>query len=136
VSLVFPLVLAPRLGLSRTGFLFGMLNVAVALFTLRIFRDEMSHDVAHARGMVLAVLTAGFAGSNYLTHWAERGLFGDEIIHSETTPTSGWSSRAGRTISASTSTATCSSPRATNTAITRRWCTRCRRRCRGRVACW
>jgi ABC-type glycerol-3-phosphate transport system permease component len=48
VSLVFPLVLAPRLGLSRTGFLFGMLNVAVALFTLRIFRDELPHDVAHA----------------------------------------------------------------------------------------
>ncbi|WP_186425444.1 polyamine aminopropyltransferase [Cupriavidus metallidurans] len=88
VSLVFPLVLAPRLGLSRTGFLFGMLNVAVALFTLRIFRDEVSRTTLRTlrAGMVLAVLTVGFAGSNHLTHWAERGLFGDEIIHSETTP--------------------------------------------------
>ncbi|MGO4304775.1 polyamine aminopropyltransferase [Cupriavidus sp. RAF12] len=88
VSLVFPLVLAPRLGLSRTGFLFGMLNVAVALFTLRIFRDEVSHIATRSlrAGIVLALLTAGFAGSNHLTRWAERGLFGDEIIHSETTP--------------------------------------------------
>ncbi|WP_342052364.1 MULTISPECIES: polyamine aminopropyltransferase [unclassified Cupriavidus] len=88
VSLVFPLVLAPRLGLSRTGFLFGMLNVAVALFTLRIFRAELTQVPARMlrAGMVLAVLTAGFAGSSHLTHWAERGLFGDEIIHSETTP--------------------------------------------------
>jgi spermidine synthase len=30
VSLLFPLVLAPYLGLVRTGFLFGMLNVASA----------------------------------------------------------------------------------------------------------
>nr|WP_315592996.1 polyamine aminopropyltransferase [uncultured Cupriavidus sp.] len=88
VSLVFPLILAPRLGLSRTGFLFGMLNVAVALFTLRIFRDEISHTTLRTlrAGIVFALLTAGFAGSTHLTRWAERGMFGDEIIHSETTP--------------------------------------------------
>ncbi|MBC7684898.1 MAG: polyamine aminopropyltransferase, partial [Bdellovibrionales bacterium] len=34
VSLLFPLVLAPYLGLVRTGFLFGMLNVAVGMWTL------------------------------------------------------------------------------------------------------
>lgn len=88
VSLVFPLVLAPRLGLSRTGFLFGMLNVAVALFTLRIFRDEIQGTTLRTlrAGIVFALLTAGFAGSTHLTRWAERGMFGDEIIHSETTP--------------------------------------------------
>ncbi|MEN7529774.1 polyamine aminopropyltransferase [Cupriavidus sp. DL-D2] len=88
VSLVFPLVLAPRLGLSRTGFLFGMLNVGVALFTLHIFRNEISRVVMRAMraGIVLAVLTAGFIGSTQLTQWAERGQFGDEIIHSESTP--------------------------------------------------
>ncbi|AOZ06081.1 polyamine aminopropyltransferase [Cupriavidus malaysiensis] len=88
VSLVFPLLLAPRLGLSRTGFLFGMCNAAVALFTTRVFRAELP-DVAGRtmRAMVvIALLGAGFAGSARLTHWAERGLFGDEIIHSETTP--------------------------------------------------
>ena len=38
VSLLFPLVLAPKLGLSRTGFLFGMANAAVALWTLWHYR--------------------------------------------------------------------------------------------------
>ena len=33
VSLVFPLLLAPKLGLLRTSFLFGMLNAGVALWT-------------------------------------------------------------------------------------------------------
>jgi spermidine synthase len=37
VSLLFPLVLAPYLGLVRTGFLFGMLNVGVALWTIKRF---------------------------------------------------------------------------------------------------
>ncbi|CAG9174108.1 Polyamine aminopropyltransferase [Cupriavidus laharis] len=88
VSLVFPLVLAPRLGLSRTGFLFGMLNAAVALYTTRLFRDELPQvPLRTMRALVvIALLGAGFAGSDRLTHWAERGLFGDEIIHSESTP--------------------------------------------------
>ena len=42
VSLLFPLVLAPHLGLVRTGFLFGMLNVAVAFWTLHAFRAELT----------------------------------------------------------------------------------------------
>ena len=34
VSILFPLVLAPHLGLVRSGLLFGLLNVAVALWAL------------------------------------------------------------------------------------------------------
>ncbi len=88
VSLLFPLVLAPHLGLSRTGFLFGMLNVAVAVWTLYHFRD----DIAAARGrllraaLVFALLAFGLAASDRLTYWGERGLFGDEIVHAVTTP--------------------------------------------------
>ena len=32
VSLLFPLVLAPKLGLARTGFLFGLCNALIALW--------------------------------------------------------------------------------------------------------
>ncbi|MCL2635618.1 MAG: polyamine aminopropyltransferase [Betaproteobacteria bacterium] len=88
VSLLFPLILAPQLGLLRTGFLFGMLNTAVALYTTRIFRAELEQVPLRTLRATLAIalLAAGFAGSDRLTHWAERGLFGDEIIHSERTP--------------------------------------------------
>jgi spermidine synthase len=87
VSLIFPLLLAPKLGLARTAFLFGILNTAVALWAARVFASE----VPRAKGrffrgsLVLGVLVAGFAFSDRLTHWGEKGLFGDEIIAAQTT---------------------------------------------------
>jgi spermidine synthase len=88
VSLLFPLVLAPHLGLVRTGFLFGMLNVAVAFWTLHTFR----HELAKVGGRVLrastvmVLLVFGFALSDRMVQWGEHGLFGDEIVYSTTTP--------------------------------------------------
>jgi len=88
VSLLFPLVLAPHLGLVRTGFLFGMLNVGVALWTLYAFRAEL----AGIRGRVLracsvlCALALGFGLSDRMVEWGEHGLFGDEIVYSTTTP--------------------------------------------------
>ena len=38
VSLAFPLLLVPQLGLIRTGLLFGLMNAAVALWALWLFR--------------------------------------------------------------------------------------------------
>ncbi|HNC62233.1 MAG TPA: polyamine aminopropyltransferase [Rhodocyclaceae bacterium] len=88
VSLLFPLVLAPRLGLARTGLLFGMLNVAVGLWTVWVFRGKLARPAAQVlRGAVVFVLLgAGFLASDRLVAWAEKGLFGDEIIHALTTP--------------------------------------------------
>jgi spermidine synthase len=88
VSLVFPLVLAPRLGLTRTAFAFGILNVGIALWAARVFRQEVPHAAARAfRGsLVLGLLIAGFAFSDRLTHFGEKGLFGDEIVAARTTP--------------------------------------------------
>ena len=41
VSLLFPLVLAPRLGMARSALLFGLLNAAVAVLTARAFKAEL-----------------------------------------------------------------------------------------------
>jgi spermidine synthase len=88
VSLLFPLVLAPYLGLARTGFLFGMLNVAVALWTIHNFRAELKNVAGRLlrASAVLCFLIAGFATSEQLVHWGEHGLFGDDIVFSTTTP--------------------------------------------------
>ncbi|NML27270.1 polyamine aminopropyltransferase [Zoogloea dura] len=88
VSLLFPLVLAPRLGLSRTGFLFGMTNTAVALWTLWYYRADLPRLRGRlTRGvLVMAFLAAGLATSGQITGWAERDLFGDEVIFATTTP--------------------------------------------------
>jgi spermidine synthase len=88
VSLLFPLVLAPYLGLVRTGFLFGMLNVGVAFWTIYVFRAELKNLVGRTlrASAVMGVLMFGFALADRMTQWGEHGLFGDEIVYSTTTP--------------------------------------------------
>lgn len=88
VSVLFPLVMAPQLGLTKSGFLFGMTNVMVAIWTIYVFR----HELQNARGRllrafaVLMVLVFGFVGAERLVYWGERGMFGDEIIYTTSTP--------------------------------------------------
>ena len=88
VSLLFPLVLAPQLGLVRTGFLFGMLNVAVGFWTLHTFRNEITHVSGRVlrASVVMLVLVFGFAMSDRMVKWGEHGLFGDEVVFSTDTP--------------------------------------------------
>lgn len=48
VSLAFPLVLVPQLGLVRTGLVFGLLNASVAVWALWLFRQELRQRQAYA----------------------------------------------------------------------------------------
>src|SRR5205085_398096 len=61
-SLLFPLVLVPHLGLVRSSFLFGTLNVIVALITLRLLRRHVhwARSLQTFGLLVLAALAAGF----------------------------------------------------------------------------
>ncbi|WP_374278645.1 polyamine aminopropyltransferase [Azonexus sp.] len=88
VSLLFPLALAPHLGLVRTGLLFGLLNVAVALWALHLFRDQLPGRrwLAVQSWGAAALLAGGLAGAGELTTLAEGQLYADQIVHAETTP--------------------------------------------------
>nr|WP_034335124.1 polyamine aminopropyltransferase [Herbaspirillum sp. B39] len=88
VSMQFPLVLAPHLGLTRTGFLFGMSNVAVGLWTIYVFRAELKQAQRQLLRacLVLFLLGTGFAASDRLVQWGEHGMYGDEVIYSTSTP--------------------------------------------------
>ncbi len=88
VSLLFPLVLAPHLGLVRTGFLFGMFNVGVAFWTIYVFRAELGDVTGRTlrAACVMCVLVFGFALSDRMVNWGEHGLFGDEVVFATTTP--------------------------------------------------
>jgi spermidine synthase len=88
VSLLFPLVLAPRLGLSRTALAFGIANVGIAFWTIHRFRDRLKAATGQIlrASIVMVVLVAGFLFADQLTQWSERGMYGDEIIHAITTP--------------------------------------------------
>ena len=88
VSLVFPLILAPHLGLARSAILFGIINVGIALLTIHIFRQQLaSPSIQLMRaGIALIVLVGAMFASDHLTRWSEKALYGDEIIHAQTTP--------------------------------------------------
>lgn len=88
VSILFPLLLAPHLGMMRTGLLFGLMNAMVALWALHLFRHQLEarSGLAIQCWAVLALLAVGFAGAGKLTSLAEAHLYADEIIHAESTP--------------------------------------------------
>ena len=88
VSLAFPLVLVPQLGLIRTGLLFGLMNAAVALWALWLFRGELRHFKAHALAclMTLGALGAGFLGAGHITTLAEDHFYQERPVIAETTP--------------------------------------------------
>jgi spermidine synthase len=88
VSLAFPLVLVPRLGLIRTGLLFGLMNAGVAVWALWLFRHELRQWSAHlaACALTLLALSAGMVSADQLTTWAEDKLYQDRVVIAQTTP--------------------------------------------------
>jgi spermidine synthase len=86
-SLLFPLVLVPHLGLVRSSFLFGALNVLVALATLRLLRESAWERTLQTTGLlVLAGLATGFVFSDHLMAWSEKSAYVDTVIFARSTP--------------------------------------------------
>lgn len=85
VAIAFPLVLVPQLGLVRTGAFFGLLNAAVAVWALFLFRAELRRFGAHALAcfVVIAALSAAMLGADRISTWAEDRFYGDAIVHAE-----------------------------------------------------
>jgi spermidine synthase len=86
-SLIFPILLVPRLGLVRSAMLFGLINVAVALWTTYIFANQLA-TTRLIRGMCLLVLVAlgvGIAQAKKITATAEDNIYADEIIFARDT---------------------------------------------------
>ena len=88
VSIAFPLLLVPQLGLIRTGAFFGLLNAAVAVWALWLFRAELRRVGAHALGLRADARRAGRRLRRRRPHHdAGRGPFyQDRVVFSETTP--------------------------------------------------
>ena len=86
VSIAFPLLLVPQLGLIRTGVFFGLLNAAVAVWALWLFRGQLRRVSAHVLSCVLVVaaLLAALAGAERITTWAEDRFYADSVLYSET----------------------------------------------------
>jgi spermidine synthase len=86
-SLIFPILLVPRLGLVRSAMLFGLINVAVALWTTYIFANQLA-TTRIIRGMCVLVLIGlgvGIAQAKKITATAEDNIYADEIIFARDT---------------------------------------------------
>ena len=88
VSVAFPLLLVPHLGLIRTGLFFGVLNAAVAVWALWVFRHELRLLGAHAAAcaLTLLLLGAGFAGADHITTLAEDKFYHDHVVLAASSP--------------------------------------------------
>jgi spermidine synthase len=87
-SLLFPLLFIPYLGLLRTSFFFGMLNIAVALIVLYRFHQEISSSkkLLVTAWLCLALMLAGVLASEKLTTLSESLTYNDAIIYAKSSP--------------------------------------------------
>ncbi|RZU00623.1 polyamine aminopropyltransferase [Rivibacter subsaxonicus] len=88
VSIAFPLLLVPHLGLTRTAVMFGLLNALVAVWSLWLFRAELRAWRAHvlACALVLAALVGAWLGADALSRWAEDRFYGEHIVFARQSP--------------------------------------------------
>ena len=89
-SLLFPLLLVPRLGLVRTSLLCGILNAGVGLWGTTLLRPLLTtRGLGGLRGracLVIGLLAAALIKADSLTSLAEEGAIGHPILHAESTP--------------------------------------------------
>ena len=80
-SFLFPLWLVPQVGLMRSSFVFGLLNVLVAVWTCHLFSRQHRRPwlTAQAYGAVVLLL-AGAVFSDDLMERSERQLYEDPIV--------------------------------------------------------
>src|SRR6266404_5097149 len=86
-SLLFPILLVPKLGLVRSALLFGIFNAGVALWSTFLFRAQLGRGYGLRAGcfMVLAMLGAGTVFADRISSAADNSLYADEVIFSRNT---------------------------------------------------
>jgi spermidine synthase len=87
-SILFPLVLLPELGLLKTSFATGLLNMTVVALNIWMFREWLPRwrPLSAIAAGVSLLLLAGGAWSVQLTSFFEDQLYKDEIIYTRQTP--------------------------------------------------
>lgn len=86
-SLLFPLILVPHLGLLRTAFLFGIMNLLIGLWTVYLFRNKLRSVTGYyiTGGIFLTILLCGIIYATRFMEWLETSNYSDSIIYSKST---------------------------------------------------
>jgi len=87
-SVLFPLVLLPYMGIMRTSFLIGLLNLGVAIFNIQFFEKELTNSKGKklVTLVLMGVLVAGFGYSFQISTFFEQFIYQDNIILSKQSP--------------------------------------------------
>lgn len=87
-SILFPLVLVPKLGIMGTSLFFGMINVSIAIALCFLLKTELKSVYllrTKAIGAFL-ILFVVYLFSNSILSYSEGKLYGENIIYSNATP--------------------------------------------------
>lgn len=86
-SLLFPIILVPRLGLVRSALFFGLVNAGVALWSTYLFAPQLVRkmQLRTASLLVVGMLGFGIANAKKITATAEDNIYADEIIFARDT---------------------------------------------------
>lgn len=87
-SLLFPLVLIPYLGLLRTSFFFGLLNILVALIVSYRFKHEIkaAKTLQISAWIGILLMVCGIILSDKLTAFSESLTYADAIVYAKSSP--------------------------------------------------
>ena len=86
-SILFPLILIPKLNIIRTSVLFGLFNIGLALYLVYYFKNEIKGQMKYwVQGIIASfALLIVFVFSNSITRLSESEIFGETIIYSKQT---------------------------------------------------
>lgn len=87
-SVSFPLLLLPSLGLFRSSFAIGLLNIMVAGLAIIVLRKPYPNLKYYAIPVLLTILMliGGMVFTSAISKYAEGQLFADEMLYREQTP--------------------------------------------------
>ena len=84
-SVLFPVLLVPRLGLVRTSLAFGVLNALVGLWSTEILRDLLGslRGLRIRCALALIALGAGLFFADHLVALSEEAIYSDPVVYAK-----------------------------------------------------
>ena len=86
-SILFPVLLVPKLGLVRSALLFGLMNAGVALWSTWLFQEQIGrvYSLRASCAVVVAALGVGMIYADWISAAADNSLYADDVIFSRNT---------------------------------------------------
>ena len=87
-SVLFPLFLLPYMGLTRTSFFIGLLNLSVALFNMVVFKTQLAQfkRMVAVTLLITVVYVIGFFAAFTISGFFEQFLYQDDVVYTKQSP--------------------------------------------------